>query len=140
MIPRVIVALMATAAALLAQTVTIVNTGSTNTSGFQIAVEKSGKAQYRQRRGAPQKLEKKIPAALAKRLYKDVKAARPLPALPAPYCVKSASFGTRTYIDFGSEESPDLSCGDAGDARLRDLIRDVDEIVALFRNGSLPGE
>ncbi len=133
MIRRLILTLIAAAAASPAQTVTIVNSGSTNTSGFQIAVEKSGKAQYTERRGVPQKLQKKIPAALARRLYRDVHAARPLQALPVPHCVKSASFGTRTYIDFGAEESPDLSCGDAGDPKLRDLIRDVNQIVALFR-------
>jgi len=33
----------------------------------------------------------------------------------------------------GHEESPDLSCGDAGDAKLRALIREVDEIRRLFR-------
>ena len=118
-----------------AQTVTIINSGSTNTAGFQITVQKSGKAEYESqpRRGGTQKVEKAIPKSLAQRLYADVKTAQPLDTLPVPHCAKSASFGTRTYVKFDGQESPDLSCGDGGDPKLRALIRDVSEIVPLFR-------
>lgn len=125
----------------LAQTIAIVNSGSTNTAGFRIAVQKSGKAEYTsqprpammQRGEKPQKVSKNIAKSLAERFYADVKAAQPLHSLPPPHCAKSASFGTRTYVVFGEEESPDLSCGDGGDPKLRVLIRDVNEIVQLFR-------
>lgn len=119
-----------------AQSITIVNSGSTNTAGFEIAVRKSGAAEYTShpRRGeAPAEIHKTLPQSLADQLYVDVNAAQPLDSLPARHCVKSVSFGTRTYIDAGGQESPDLSCGDGGNAKLRALIRDSNQIIEIFR-------
>ncbi|HUA86682.1 MAG TPA: hypothetical protein VMB85_22640 [Bryobacteraceae bacterium] len=138
---KTILTLALLSVALQAQSVTIVNSGSTNTAGFQIVVQESGEAEYRThprpiaiRRGeAPKKIQKTIPKSLVDRLYADVEAAQPLDSLPARHCVKSASFGTRTYIDAGGQESPDLSCGDGGNAKLRALIRDSSQIVEIFR-------
>lgn len=137
---KTIVAAMFFCAACFAQTVTIVNSGSTNRAGFQIAVQKSGQAQYtlRPRRvelnpsPAPRTVDKTIPESLAKRLYADVDAARPLASLPPRSCMKSVSFGTRLTLQFGNDESPDLSCGDGGNEKLRALIADVNQIVKLF--------
>jgi hypothetical protein len=123
------------------QSVTIVNSGSTNSAGFRIVVEKSGAAEYTQRprRSAlsqgetPKTVRKTVPESLAKTLYDDVSAAHPLASLPAHGCMKSASFGTRLTIRFGEDESPDLSCGDGGNAKLQALIRDANQIVNIFR-------
>ena len=123
-----------------AQSVTIVNSGSTNTAGFQIAVEKSGAAEYtpKPRRHvigngeAPKTIRKTIPKSLAGALYADVDAARPLSSLPARGCMKSASFGTRLTIQSGEDTSPDLSCGDGGNAKMQALIRDTGAVVKLF--------
>jgi hypothetical protein len=131
-------ALMCTAC--YAQSVTIVNSGSTNTAGFQIVVEKSGLAEYssHSRRNAIDKgaesktIRKTIPKSLARVLYEDVKTARPLSSLHPQSCMKSASFGTRLTIQFGDDTSPDLSCGDGGDAKMRALIRDTDAIIKSF--------
>jgi len=123
-----------------AQSVTIVNSGSTNTAGFQIVVGKSGKAVYTSQprrtdqRAAPKTTTKTIAKSLAARLYKDVAAARPLASLPEPHCMKSASFGTRLTIRLGDDESPDLSCGDGGDPKLAALIQDTDVIVKALRS------
>jgi hypothetical protein len=115
-----------------AQTVTIVNSGSTNSPGFQIAIGKSGKAVYTARRGPAGPVEKTVPKQLAERLYKDVKAAEPLASLPPQSCMKSASFGTRLTVQSGDDVSPDLSCGDDGSARMQALIRDVNDVVKVF--------
>jgi len=128
-------------AACYAQSVTIVNSGSTNAGGFQIVIEKSGNAEYTQRprRIAPDKEEtpktvrKAVPESLTKALYDDVSAAHPLASLPSSGCMKSASFGTRLTVRFGEDESPDLSCGDGGNAKMRALIRDTNQIVKIFR-------
>jgi hypothetical protein len=119
---------------------TIVNSGSTNTAGFRIAVRRSGAAEYASiPRGAnaqnteAEKSGREIPKDLASRLFADLEAAKPLGALPAPHCMKSKSFGSRLTIEFGGESTPDLSCGDGGNEHLRAIIRDVNEMLSLFR-------
>lgn len=143
---KTIVAAVLMCAACHAQSVTIVKSGSTNTAGFQIVVEESGKAEYasQPRRNAigsrssidggaaPKTIRKTIPKPLAKALYDDVRTARPLASLPPQHCMKSASFGTRLTIQFGDDTSPDLSCGDGGDRKMQALIRDTDAIVKSF--------
>jgi hypothetical protein len=124
-----------------ADSAVIVNSGSTNTAGFRISVNPSGDAEYTvtPRRSGPKSGEKPAPATqhisdgLAKRLFSDLEAAQPLASLPQPRCAKSASFGTRLTIEFGDSETPDLSCGDADNAKLRALIQDATEVVAMFR-------
>lgn len=109
--------------------------------GFQIVVEKSGAAEYtpRARRHAiekdetPKTIRKTLPESLTKALYGDVKAARPLSSLPAHGCIKSVSFGTRLTIQSGDDASPDLSCGDGGNAKMQALKHDADAIVKIFK-------
>lgn len=128
-----------------AQTVTIVNSGSTNIAGFQIVVHKSGKAEYaskprravlnrEDKSGSPGTVRKTISKSLARAMYADVAAARPLASLPPRHCMKSASFGTRLTVGFGDDVSPDLSCGDDGSPKMQALIRDTNAIVKIFRS------
>jgi len=114
----------------------IVNSGSTNTEGFRIVVEQSGKAVYTQ---TPRKSDTQVksrsldlPQALVKRLYSDLDAGKPLAELPGGHCMKSASFGSSLTIEFAGEKTPDLSCPDHGNPRLQALIKDANEIVKLF--------
>src|ERR1700722_7103619 len=94
----------------------IVNSGSTNTAGFRIVVERSGKASYTQmarRSGMPSGAQaapasRAVPSELVKRFYDHLGAAKPLTALPNQGCMKSASFGTTLTIEFGGEKTPDL--------------------------------
>jgi hypothetical protein len=125
-----------------ADSAVIVNSGSTNTAGFRIVVERSGNAEYTAMpRGInPQPAQpestkaarRPVADALVQRLYTDLEAAKPLASLPQPRCMKSASFGTRLTIELGGLATPDLSCGDGSSPKLRALIRDANEIVALF--------
>ena len=118
----------------------ILNSGSTNTAGFRLVVEKSGDAEYKPlpRKYGPQSsaptgpTRRKLPDALAQRFYSDLEAAKPLASLPRERCMKSASFGTTTIIQFGGEETPDLSCPSAQNSHLRALMRDVEEIRGFF--------
>jgi len=114
----------------------IVNSGSTNTEGFRIVVEQSGKAVYTQtpRKSDPQVKSRSLdlPQALVKRLYSDLDAGKPLAELPGGHCMKSASFGSSLTIEFAGEKTPDLSCPDHGNPRLQALIKDANEIVKLF--------
>jgi hypothetical protein len=118
---------------------TIVNSGSTNRAGFRIVVERSGTAvltssprRFGARGAQPEPVRRTIPAALVDSFYAGLAAARPFTSLPAVHCAKSASFGSSLTIEFGSEHTPDLSCGDGGNSFMRDLIRDANQIVALL--------
>ncbi len=116
----------------------IVDSGSTNTDGFQIEVPRSGVAVMRtvRRTGEPATASTKkvqLPAAMVRRLYEDLRAALPLAALPVVHCMKSASFGTSMTIQWGKEQTPDLNCGDGGNRAMANLIRDVQEILPLMR-------
>jgi hypothetical protein len=115
----------------------IVDSGSTNTSGFRILVEPSGRTQSivvpRVPQGPPVELPVTtvgtIPATLARRLYSDLDTAWPLSSLPPQHCLKSASFGTRLMIEFADQTTPDLSCGNITDPSVRALARDAREII-----------
>ena len=118
---------------------TIVNSGSTNRAGFRIAVDASGMAEFTPttRRGrAPREQagprRQTLPADVAGRFRADLAAAQPFEALPKVHCMKSASFGSRLTVTLGGNETPDLSCGDGGSEAMRNLIRDVREITAMF--------
>lgn len=120
---------------------TILNSGSTNRPGFRIVIDPSGSAEYTSvpRRAGPQAepakpMQATLARALIERFYADLKAAKPFASLPAVHCMKSASFGSTLTIAFGGEQTPDLSCGDGGNAVVANLIRDANEIIALFHD------
>jgi hypothetical protein len=119
-----------------ADTAVIVNSGSTNRAGFRIEVQRSGEAEYTftPRGQATERVRGKVPDALLRRFYADLEAAQPLSALPAEHCAKSVSFGTRTTVELGSERTPDISCPNASNPNTKALMRDVGEIVQLFRS------
>lgn len=103
-----------------AETAVIENTGSTNTKGYRITVSSGGGAH----------LDGKslgLPLAMNKKLFRDLAAAMPLTGLPARHGMRSASFGTRTFITYKGQQSPDLTFG--GDARTTALKADVDAIT-----------
>ncbi len=119
----------------------IVNSGSTNTPGFKIVVQNNGAAEYTPMPRAHQQpegqqvltpMKRKLPPALAHRLYSDLEAARPFSDLPRPRCMKSVSFGTRLTIQFHGDQTPDLNCGAGQNAKLSALVEDAKQIAALF--------
>jgi hypothetical protein len=120
----------------------IVNSGSTNTAGFRIAVPQSGEAEYtpaprrviRPSSGPPAETHLQLPDSLVKRLYADLDAAKPFSSLPTQRCAKSASFGTMLTIALGFQETPDLSCGGGDSEKLKALLRDANDIVKLFNS------
>ena len=117
----------------------IANSGSTNTIAFEITIDKSGDAEFREiPRGAaeqshaPQTIRIKLPESLKSRIFSDLESAKPLTSLPAGGCLKSSSFGTRARIRFGGEETPDLSCPNATNPRIQALRRDMNNVVEAF--------
>ena len=89
------------------ETVTIENSGSTNTSGYQIAVSTRGRAAFHETGEGRHActLSKEVTA----KLFTDLAAAMPLTALPVRHGMRSASFGTQTYLTYRGQRSPDLT-------------------------------
>jgi len=123
-----------------AENAIIIDSGSTNRAGFRIEVGRSGVAEMTSSRrkvnlsvDQAKPLQRTLSSAVVQRFYADLEAAKPLGALPGAHCMKSASFGSALTLVLGNEQTPDLSCGDGRNAAMRNLIRDVNEIVALFQ-------
>ncbi|MGD0417889.1 MAG: hypothetical protein ABSA80_21220 [Terriglobales bacterium] len=119
---------------------TIINSGATNRPGFRIVVDRSGAAEFTSvpRRSSapparPASIRQTLPHMLVETFYADLRAAKRLDSLPAVHCAKSASFGSILTVAFGQDKTPDLSCGDGGNAVMRDLIRDTRQIVSLMQ-------
>ena len=102
------------------ETAVIVNTGSTNTKGYQITVSSTGGARMDGKALG-------LPIAMNKQLFHDLAAAMPLSGLPARHGMRSASFGTRTFVTYKGQQSPDLTFG--GDARASALKADIEAIT-----------
>ncbi|MDQ6766231.1 MAG: hypothetical protein M3Z41_00230 [Candidatus Eremiobacteraeota bacterium] len=102
----------------------ILNTGSTNASGYRIVVTPGGLAEYVT---STARATGSVAPELATKLLADLKAAAPLQQLPHSACMKSASFGTSLFVWWNHQRSPDLSC--PADARGRALQSDAQQIA-----------
>jgi hypothetical protein len=109
------------------QQVTVVDTGSTNRPGLRVTVDPSGSATVEQRRGGSRQI--KLPRAIVQRLLRDVEAAGPLASLPARHCFKSASFGSKLFVEANGASSPDLSCPSPADTHLEALVKSAQEVL-----------
>lgn len=124
------------------QSAAIVDSGSTNTAGYRIDVSSdgTGRLTMNPRAGmtaSAQPKEFHLAAALATRFFSDVKAARDANVTGVP-CMKSASFGTTTHVEWSGWKSPDLDCP-SKNALLSAVIADVNAIREASGVGALPG-
>ena len=108
----------------------VTNSGSTNTLGYRIELHPDGSATVAMVRGpsaSPSPAKSfTVPSGLAKQFFTDLAAARQAKTVTQP-CMKSASFGSSTYVAWQGWRSPDLSCP-PGDAAGKALVNDVEEI------------
>jgi hypothetical protein len=104
---------------------TIVNSGSTNAAGYTISVWSDGTGSAMVR-GATAATSFSISQEAAERFFQDVKAARSNGA-QLQHCMKSASFGTRTVVQWHGWVSPDLQCPPFTD-EVRALAGDVQTV------------
>ncbi len=121
----------------------IVNSGSTNTAPWSIAVRSDGTGSYsiEQRRYAgsptvPPSQAIAVPRPLVQRFLSDAKAARIEGAKGEP-CMKSASFGSTTVVMYHGWVSPDLLCPSSS-GTLAALARDVSAIRSAANLDSMP--
>jgi hypothetical protein len=122
------------------QGATIVNSGSTNSFGYTIAVRSDGTGtltmQSRGESVAGAAKSFTLTAATTARFFSDLAAARKGNVAPSS-CIKSASFGTSTHISWQGWTSPDLSCP-PNDSLGEALVRDVDAIRRAAGISELP--
>ncbi len=128
------------------ETVTIENTGSTNTTGYQIVVSSSGSASYREAGAngtALDNLAKPRIQALSKdvtaKLFTDLAAAGPLASLPARHGMRSVSFGTETYVTYKGQRSPDLTFPASPQAQsVRDDVMAITRTLHVANHARFP--
>ena len=117
----------------------IVDSGSTNTTGYRITIHADGSATIvLQNRGVAHGATKPFTVAgnVAAEFFANLKAARTANVSTLP-CMKSASFGTTTRVLWHGWTSPDLDCpSDRG--VLNALVASVNKIRAASGIGSLP--
>ena len=110
----------------------IVNSGSTNTRGWQIKFRSDGNGVANAAGSEPSPFPARTfiaPSSLVVQFFRDVEAARV--ANPAGRgCMKSASFGTRLTVTYHGWTSPDLSCPGQSPL-LAELAGDVDSLVNI---------
>jgi hypothetical protein len=102
----------------------ILKTASTNADCKRVLVDPSGHISFTIGNKIGQAT---LEHSLVMKFFKDIKIAEPLSKLSVERCLKSASFGTSTFVSLGSEKSPDLSC--PGDANAKQLFADANAII-----------
>ncbi len=106
---------------------TIIDTGSTNRPGAQVTLDADGNARVQPRGLTPHAI--RLNSDLCRRFLLALQSAAPLQTLPAAHCMKSASFGSRLFIEHNGERSPDLSCPTQQDTRTDTLKKQAIEIL-----------
>ena len=119
------------------QTALIENTGSTNTLGYQLQISSDGTVAklFKTAIRVTTVIIKPIAARDAGKLFQDLNTAMPLSALPVRHGMRSASFGTETYITYKGQKSPDLTF--ASDPRTVALKADIDAITKAAHVGNV---
>jgi hypothetical protein len=112
---------------------TILNTGSTNTASYTITIDRQGKATVSVNGATP--VSATVAKKLADKLFADIAATPALQSIANRGCMKSASFGTSTLLQYGGHVSPDLSC--AGDGHGMALYGDIRAIEGALSLPSL---
>lgn len=113
--------------------ITVQDTGSTNRPGLRVIFDQQGSATVEPAQGQSQDV--KLPEALCSRFLHDLETAGPLNELPAAHCMKSVSFGSRTFVEYNGSRSPDLSCP-SSDARSQSLEKDANDILKAARQAA----
>lgn len=109
----------------------ILNTGSTNAMGYRIVVTQAGSAEYV---WGSKRTTAHIDPSLASTFFADAQRGMPLSRLRYAPCMKSASFGTETYVWWHGQRSPDLTCPEG--AISQSVYHDALSIANALKIGS----
>ena len=113
---------------------TIEDTVPTNRPGLRVTFDHDGHATVEQRNGQIDQV--KLGGGLCSQFMRDLKEVGPLATIPARHCMKSVSFGSRLFIEFEGDKSPDLSCPGEPEPRIGALQKDAQQILAAAREAS----
>jgi len=116
-----------------ASSITIINSGSTNSSRYTINVMPNGSATYDDGNSTKQVV---LDSGLTQKLFMDVQLALPFVQMELGHCAKSASFGTKTTVTYNGDLSPDISC--AGDSKSTEIYQDVLNVKKALGVGYVP--
>jgi hypothetical protein len=137
---------LAAAAAARPDGAVIHNSGSTNTSGYSIKLWSNGRGELTMGRGPGWGTGRvfELDQSVAERFFSNVKAARQDPGTPG-HCMKSASFGTSTTVQWHGWSSPDLQCPPLSSAvqAVAADVRDIQQAASIgnqLRRIPLPRE
>jgi len=111
------------------QGVIVENTGSTNFSGFRMLIAPSGQVKVTPYGKKSLNLvyangDWGVPPELVKKLVDDLNTVMPLSKLKTNGCVKSDSFGSKTYVIYKGQTSADIQCMET-----EDFLNDIDAIM-----------
>ena len=125
------------------------NTGSTNVSGYVIKIWSDGTAHVFSATRAGQMIGPaqpgRVSVALAQTFFSNVKAAKSNAPIASQSCMKSASFGSATVVQYHGWTSPDLECpGDGFVVSLGSQAHQIAAALGVPRTGTrrslLPNE
>jgi len=108
------------------------NSGSTNFSGYRIIIKPSGQINIlphgRMRANLVySKGDYTVPSQSALKLISDLEAVMPLSGLKSPRCMKSVSFGTRTFVTYKGQTSSDIQC-----MKTEEFVKDINTIMTTI--------
>ncbi|MGH7729450.1 MAG: hypothetical protein ACREM2_11780 [Vulcanimicrobiaceae bacterium] len=120
------------AAALPPDAAVIRNSGSTNIAGYTVVLRPNGEATVTV--GGVER-SARVAMPQTRWLFHLLRTNGPLEAMSYRACMKSASFGSASWVEWRGGRSPDFSCG--GGPELRELGRTAGVIVSQL--GIAPG-
>lgn len=125
--------------------VRIINSGSTNTAGYVIELQRNGHIQWTVARRNHPILSTTTAASsttttqnsvqlpsFTNAIFEAVEQASPFTQFPPKSCIKSVSFGTTLHVTYNGQQTPDLSCP-LTDARLIVLSKNIHELIAKLQ-------
>lgn len=128
-----LVALAILGAAPAPDSATIENSGSTNGAPWTIVVRSNATGTTSINDAAPQAF--RLSASLAAAFFRDLVTARAAGSTVGGTCRKSASFGSRTNVDWHGWTSPDVSCP----SRLAALIALTADVTRIQAAAGIDG-
>lgn len=119
--------------------VRIINSGSTNTAGYVIELQRNGLVKWTVARRIRPVLSTtpsatttqnniRLPTLLANNIFQAIENASPFTQYAPIFCIKSISFGSTLHVTYNGQQTPDLSCP-LQDERLVVLSKYIHELI-----------